>query len=180
MADVASGTVAGSREIMFEQYVQTMYFDRVLDCANHRLFDMSGGRFVLIRKTESTDNKSHTALDLDVLDNFTGKVRSVKSMSVGESFKAALSLALGLSDSIQMTAGGSRVDALFINEGFSSLDSDSPEQALHVLDSLTREDVMVGVISHVDLLGEKIDGKISVTRTKEGSRVDVITDQSYP
>ena len=111
-----------------------------------------------------------------MLDNFTGKVRTVKSLSGGESFKAALSLALGLSDSIQMMAGGSRVDALFIDEGFGSLDSDSLEQALDVLDSLTAGDVMIGVISHVDLLRERIDRRMTVTREKEGSRVEVSVD----
>ncbi len=136
-----------------------MYFDRTLNCANRKLFDMSSGRFVLIKKAESTDNKSQTVLDLDVLDNFTGSVRLVKSLSGDELFKAVLSLTLVLSNSIQMIAGGSHVDALFIDEGFGFLDSDSLEQALHVLNSLIRGDVMVGVISHVDLLRERIDRK---------------------
>ncbi len=176
MSDVANGRAAGSRKIQFEQYIQTMYFERVLGCANARLSQMSGGRFELRRKETAGDNRSQTALDIDVLDNLTGKVRTVKSLSGGESFKAALSLALGLSDSIQMTAGGSRVDALFIDEGFGSLDSDSLEQALKVLDGLTDGDVMVGVISHVDLLKERILKQISVTRTKEGSVIHQTVD----
>ena len=154
MSDVANGRLSGARKVQFEQYIQTVYFDRVLECANRRLSDMSGGRFELRRRVETGD-----------------KVRTVKSLSGGESFKAALSLALGLSDSIQMMAGGSRVDALFIDEGFGSLDSDSLEQALDVLDSLTAGDVMVGVISHVDLLRERIDRRMTVTREKGGSRV---------
>lgn len=103
-------------------------------------------------------------------------MRTVRSLSGGESFKAALSLALGLSDTIQMVAGGSRVDALFIDEGFGSLDSDSLNQALDVLDGLTAGNVMVGVISHVDLLRERIDRKICVTRRKEGSVVETVVD----
>ena len=176
MSDVANGRLTGARKVQFEQYIQAVYFDRVLQCANRRLSDMSGGRFELRRRAEDDNNRSQTALDIDVLDNFTGKVRSVKSLSGGESFKAALSLALGLSDSIQMMAGGSRVDALFIDEGFGSLDSDSLEQALDVLDSLTAGDVMVGVISHVDLLRERIDRRITVTREKGGSRVEASVD----
>ena len=176
MADVANGRLAGSRKVQFEQFVQARYFDRVLECANRRLADMSGGRFELLRKADDDGKRSQTALDIDVLDNFTGKVRSVQSLSGGESFKAALSLALGLSDSIQMMAGGSRVDALFIDEGFGSLDSESLNQALDVLDNLTAGNVMVGVISHVDLLRERIDRKISVTREKDGSHVEVSVD----
>lgn len=176
MSDVANGRLTGARKVQFEQYIQAVYFNRVLQCANRRLSDMSGGRFELRRRAEDDNNRSQTALDIDVLDNFTGKVRSVKSLSGGESFKAALSLALGLSDSIQMMAGGSRVDALFIDEGFGSLDSDSLEQALDVLDSLTAGDVMVGVISHVDLLRERIDRRITVTREKGGSRVEDSVD----
>ena len=176
MADVANGRLTGSRKVQFEQFVQARYFDRVLECANRRLADMSGGRFELLRKADDDGKRSQTALDIDVLDNFTGKVRSVQSLSGGESFKAALSLALGLSDSIQMMAGGSRVDALFIDEGFGSLDSESLNQALDVLDNLTTGNVMVGVISHVDLLRERIDRKISVTREKDGSHVEVSVD----
>lgn len=176
MADAANGRLTGSVKVQFEQFVQARYFDRVLESANARLSDMSGGRFELCRRTDSTDLRSQTALDIDVLDNFTGKVRTVRSLSGGESFKAALSLALGLSDTIQMVAGGSRVDALFIDEGFGSLDSDSLNQALDVLDGLTAGNVMVGVISHVDLLRERIDRKICVTRRKEGSVVETVVD----
>lgn len=176
MADAANGKLTGHVRIQFEQFVQARYFDRVLESANSRLSDMSGGRFELCRKIDSTDLRSQTALDIDVLDNFTGKVRTVKSLSGGESFKAALSLALGLSDTIQMVAGGCRVDALFIDEGFGSLDSDSLNQALDVLDGLTAGNVMVGVISHVDLLRERIDRKICVTRRKEGSVVETVVD----
>ncbi len=175
MSDVANGKLTGAQKIQFEQYIQRVYFDRVLGFANSRLDVMSGGRFELRRRVEG-DLRSQSALDIDVFDNHTGKPRSVKSLSGGESFKAALSLALGLSDSVQMESGGSRVEALFIDEGFGSLDSDSLQQAIRVLEDLTTGDVMVGVISHVDLLRERIDRKITVTRSKTGSEVSVITD----
>lgn len=175
MSDAASGKLSGTRKIQFEQYIQTAYFDAVLVYANARLEEMTGGRFELVRRTEA-DNRSQSALDIDVIDNFTGKTRSVKSLSGGESFKAALSLALGLSDAVQRSAGGLRVETLFIDEGFGSLDADSLQQAIRVLEGLTRGDVMVGVISHVDLLRERIDRKIVVTRTREGSSVEVVTD----
>ncbi|MDO5853266.1 MAG: AAA family ATPase [Thermoplasmata archaeon] len=176
MSDVANGRLQGAEKIQFEQYIQRVYFERVLGFANRRLGVMSGGRFELQRRAEPGDNRSQSALDIDVFDRHTGKARSVKSLSGGESFKAALSLALGLSDSVQMTSGGSRVEALFIDEGFGSLDSDSLEQAIKVLDGLTEGDVMVGVISHVDLLRERIGRKVVVGRTKEGSTVSVTTD----
>ena len=175
MSDVANGKLAGTRKVQFEQYIQTAYFDRVLVHANRRLAEMSGGRYELVRRRDA-DNRSQSALDLDVVDNHTGKTRSVKSLSGGESFKAALSLALGLSDAVQMSAGGIRVETLFIDEGFGSLDADSLQQAIRVLEGLTAGDVMVGVISHVDLLRERIDRRVEVTRTREGSVVRVVTD----
>ena len=175
MSDVANGKLAGTRKVQFEQYIQTAYFDRVLVHANRRLAEMSGGRYELVRRRDA-DNRSQSALDIDVVDNHTGKTRSVKSLSGGESFKAALSLALGLSDAVQMSAGGIRVETLFIDEGFGSLDADSLQQAIRVLEGLTAGDVMVGVISHVDLLRERIDRKVEVTRTREGSVVRVVTD----
>ena len=175
MSDVANGKLAGTRKVQFEQYIQTAYFDRVLVHANRRLAEMSGGRYELVRRRDA-DNRSQSALDIDVVDNHTGKTRSVKSLSGGESFKAALSLALGLSDAVQMSAGGIRVETLFIDEGFGSLDADSLQQAIRVLEGLTAGDVMVGVISHVDLLRERIDRKVEVTRTREGSTVRVVTD----
>ncbi len=176
MSDVANGQLTGFQKMPFEQFIQSVHFERVLGYANRRLGMMSGGRFELRRKQESDDKRSQTGLDIEVLDNHTGKIRPVKSLSGGESFKAALSLALGLSDSVQMTSGGSRVEALFIDEGFGSLDTDSLQQAIKVLEGLTEGDMMVGVISHVDLLRERIERKITVTRTKAGSVVDLSWD----
>ena len=176
LADAASGKVQGGAKVPFDQYIQTVFFDSILLLANKRLTNMSGGRYELIRKKEG-DRRSQTALDIDVMDNYTGIQRSVKTLSGGESFKAALSLALGLSDMVQYTAGGLRVETLFIDEGFGSLDSESLEQAITVLESLSEGDVMVGVISHVDLFKERLSKKICVTKKKNGgSRVEIITD----
>ena len=177
MSDVANGTLAGAERIQFEQHIQRAYFKSVLGYANRRLGAMTGGRYELQRKESSDDLRSQQALDIDVFDHHTGKARSVKSLSGGESFKAALSLALGLSDSVQMEAGGARVESLFVDEGFGSLDSDSLDQAVKVLEDLTDGDVMVGVISHVDLLRERIDKRVSVEKARDGSsRVTVVTD----
>ncbi len=176
MSDVANGQLHGYQKVQFEQYIQGVHFDRVLGYANRRLSIMSGGRFELQRKKGSDGIRSQSALDLEVVDNHTGKARPVQSLSGGESFKAALSLALGLSDSVQRVSGGSRVEALFIDEGFGSLDSDSLQQAIRVLEDLTQGDMMVGVISHVDQLKERIDRKVTVTRTKTGSTISVTLD----
>jgi len=176
LADAASGKVQGGVKVPFDQYIQTVFFDNILQLANNRLISMSNGRYELKRRTDA-DKRSQSALDIDVMDNYTGIQRSVKTLSGGESFKAALSLALGLSDMVQYTAGGLRVETLFIDEGFGSLDSESLEQAIAVLEGLSEGDVMVGVISHVDLLKERLSKKICVTKKREGgSRVGIITD----
>ena len=176
LSDAASGRVQGGAKVPFDQYIQTVYFDSILGLANRRLKSMSGGRYELVRKTDG-DNRGQHALDIDVMDNYTGIQRSVRTLSGGESFKAALSLALGLSDMVQYTAGGLRVETLFIDDGFGSLDSDSLEQAIAVLESLSEGDVMVGVISHVDLFKERMSKKICVSKKKNGgSFVEIVTD----
>mgnify|MGYP002625344261 CR=1 FL=1 len=172
----ASGKVQGEYKIPFDQHIQAVYFDSILELANRRLKSMSRGRYELVRRTEGS-RKSQTALDINVMDNYTGVERSVKTLSGGESFKAALSLALGLSDMVQYTAGGVRVETLFIDEGFGSLDSDSLEQAIAVLEDLSDGDMMVGVISHVDLFKERLSKRICVTKKPNGgSRVEIVTD----
>ncbi len=176
LSDAASGKVQGGAKVPFDQYIQTVFFDSILVLSNKRLKIMTGGRYELIRRT-SADKRSQSALDVDVIDNYTGIQRSVKTLSGGESFKAALSLALGLSDMVQYNTGGLRVETLFIDEGFDSLDSESLEQAISVLENLSDGDVMVGVISHVDLFKERISKKICVTKKKNGgSRVNIVTD----
>lgn len=127
----------GKEKIAFEQFVQGVYFRRILQAANLRLQDMTEGRYLLLHAEKAMNKRSQAGLELEVLDHYTGKSRSVRSLSGGEAFKASLSLALGLSDVIQAHAGGVRVDAMFIDEGFGSLDEQSREQAVQVLQRLS-------------------------------------------
>lgn len=167
----ASGTLSGKRRIEFEQYVQATYFDMILIEANKRLVKMTSNRFELVRKIQSNKLSEKIGLDLEVIDNYTGKRRDVKSLSGGESFKAALALSLGVSDVIQSYSGGVVVDTLFIDEGFGSLDTESREQAINTLNMLTDNDKLIGIISHVTELKERIDKKIIVEKTANGSKV---------
>lgn len=172
LSDTANGTIRGKDKVMLETYVQTAYFDRVLQRANTRLMVMSGGQYELKRSTG--DKKSQSGLDLDVIDHYNGTQRSVRTLSGGESFKASLSLALGLSDVIQSSAGGIQLDAMFVDEGFGSLDEDSLEQALRALSGLSDGNRLVGIISHVAELKEKIDRQIVVTKDRSGGSRAVI------
>ena len=174
LAKTANGELAGKSKIAFEQYVQAFYFDKVIQEANKRFYRMSNNQYSLMRKDDPTNLRSSTGLELEVMDYYTGKARSIKSLSGGESFKAALSLALGLSDVIQSFAGGIEVDAMFIDEGFGSLDSDSLEQAIEILNSLTSGNRVVGIISHVSELKDRIDKKIIINKSMEGSRLEVV------
>ena len=167
----ASGNLSGKRRIEFEQYVQAAYFDMILIEANKRLVKMTSSRFELVRKENSSKLSDKIGLDLEVIDNYTGKRRDVKSLSGGESFKAALSLSLGVSDVIQSYSGGVVVDTLFIDEGFGSLDVESREQAINTLNMLTDNNKLIGIISHVTELKERIDKKIVIEKTAEGSKI---------
>jgi len=171
LSNVANGELAGKDRLPFEQYVQAFYFEQVIYEANLRLKKMSGGRYALKRRTEAENRRSVTGLDLEIMDYFTGKARSVKSLSGGESFKAALSLALGLSDVIQSHAGGVVVETMFVDEGFGSLDKDSLEQAVAILKELAEGNRIVGIISHVEELKECIDKKILLTKSTQGSSI---------
>lgn len=171
LSNVANGELSGKDRLPFEQYVQAFYFEQVIYEANLRLKKMSGGRYLLQRRTEAENRRSVTGLDLEIMDFFTGKARSVKSLSGGESFKAALSLALGLSDAIQGRTGGVVVETMFVDEGFGSLDKDSLEQAVGILKELAEDNRIVGIISHVEELKECIDKKILLTKTTQGSRI---------
>lgn len=173
LSRTANGELAGKQKLTFEQFVQAYYFNQILDAANKRLASMSENRYMLIRREEPDNLRSQTGLDLDVLDNYTGKIRTVKSLSGGESFIASLSLALGLSDAIQSHAGGIEVEMMFIDEGFGSLDPQSLEMAVRALTSLVSGNCLIGVISHVAELKERIDRQIVVTKGINGSTVAV-------
>ena len=162
-------------KITLEQYIQATGFDGIIRAANRRLLPMSDGQFELYRQEDSLGKKSNTFLDLEVLDNYTGHRRPVGSMSGGESFKASLSLALGLSDTVSSNLGGVQMDALFIDEGFGSLDRKSIESAMDILLSLSNSHKLVGIISHREELKESIPQQIKVTKTREGSSVEVDT-----
>ncbi|HIT91112.1 MAG TPA: SMC family ATPase, partial [Candidatus Merdenecus merdavium] len=159
-------------KITFERYVQSAYFSMIVAEANKRLEVMSDGRFELLIRQETHNRLNQVGLDLDVYDYNTGKSRTVQSLSGGESFQAALSLALGLSDVIQSLAGGIQIDTMFIDEGFGALDAESLEQAITILQTLTKGNRLVGIISHVSELRERIDSQIVVKKGIEGSYID--------
>lgn len=167
----AGGKLSGGLgKQQFEQYVLAAYFADAVEAANQRLFAMTGGRYQL-ECHQMTAAETKDTLDLDVLDNYTGKVRSVGSLSGGETFQAALALALGLSDVIQNYAGGVELDVLFVDEGFGTLDAESLEQAVTTLHSLVQGQRMVGIISHVPELKGRIENQLVVTKTPGGSTV---------
>ncbi len=174
ISDTANGELKGKAKLPFEQYVQRVYFDMVLEEANKRLQRMTENRYYLTRKEEAENNKSISGLEIDAMDNWTGKKRGVKSLSGGESFKASLSLALGLSDVVQNFSGGVKLETMFVDEGFGSLDNESLEKAMEILLALTEGNRLVGIISHVDELKEKIDKKLLIKRDKQGSNVEII------
>lgn len=167
LSDTANGTIKGKEKIMLETYIQTTYFDRIVARANVRLMKMTGGQYDLKRRKTADTMRGQTGLELDVIDHYNGTERSVKTLSGGESFKASLALALGLSDEIQMSTG-IRLDTLFVDEGFGSLDPESLNQAYNTLAGLTEGNRLVGIISHVAELKERIDKQIVVTKEKSG------------
>ena len=160
-----------SDRLKLEQYVLSTYFDDILQSANIRFKQMSNERYELRRVERVADARVKNSLDIEVLDRYTGRRRSVKTLSGGEAFKAALSLALGLSDMIQNFAGGIEVDVLFVDEGFGSLDGESLNQAINCLLELTNQQRMIGIISHVPELKERIERQIEIVKGKEGSRI---------
>lgn len=176
LSDTANGALNGKEKIMLETYIQTTYFDRIIARANVRFMVMSGGQYELKRKLEADNYRSQSGLELDVVDHYNGTERSVKTLSGGESFKASLSLALGLSDEIQESAGGIQLDTMFVDEGFGSLDEESLQQAMKALSSLAEGNRLVGIISHVNELKERIDKQIVVKKEKSGgSKVTIIS-----
>lgn len=174
LSDTANGSISGKEKITLEAYIQMTYFERIIARANTRFMMMTGGQFELVRRTQAENKQTQSGLDLDVIDHYIGAVRSVKTLSGGESFKASLSLALGLSDEIQSSAGGVKLETMFVDEGFGSLDSDSLEQAMNALNSLADSNRLIGIISHVDALKSRIDNQIVITKAPDGtSRAEI-------
>lgn len=171
--DTANGSLTNKQKITFENYVQAYFMQTVLIEANKRLAKMTDSRYELKRKETEVKLNAKTGLDFSIFDAYTGKERDVASLSGGEKFKASLALALGLSDAISNNRGGIKVDSLFIDEGFGSLDSESLNQALNILSDLSGNDKLVGVISHVSELMSRIDNKILVDKTNTGSIVTI-------
>jgi exonuclease SbcC len=168
LSDTANG------RLDFETYTQTAYFERVLRAANLRLKVMSQNRYVLLRRQEGGDGRKRTGLEIEVADSYTGRSRSANSLSGGESFMASLSLALGLSDVVQQTAGGIHLDAMFIDEGFGSLDAEVLELSVRTLSDMAGGSRIVGIISHVLELRERIDKQVRVDKTPGGSKIRLV------
>lgn len=171
LSKTANGRLSGSAKIDFETYIQRQYFKQIIHEANKRLLTMSNHQFILKLKEEAnTGRKTNEGLDLSVYSLVTDSERDVKTLSGGESFLAALAMALGLSDIVERSAGAIHPDMMFIDEGFGSLDAQSRQQAIEVLGELAGDSRMVGIISHVTELKEQIDRKLVVSRTDKGSR----------
>ena len=177
LSDTANGMLNGKKKIELETYIQMTYFDRIIRRANLRFMTMSSGQYELKRREQEDNKREKVGLELNVIDHYNGSERSVKTLSGGESFQASLSLALGLSDEIQSRTGGVRLDAMFVDEGFGSLDEDALNHAVRALNDLAEGKRMVGIISHVADLKDRIEKKIIVTkkcgREGIGSKVDV-------
>jgi exonuclease SbcC len=168
LSDTANG------KLDFETYAQTAYFERVLRAANLRLKAMSRNRYVFLRKEDGGDGRKRMGLEIEVADSYTGKSRSANSLSGGESFMASLSLALGLSDVVQQSAGGIRLDAMFIDEGFGSLDVEVLELSIRTLSDMADGNRIIGIISHVVELRERIDKQVRVEKTHGGSKIRLV------
>lgn len=173
LSDTANGNLSGKEKVMLETYIQTTYFDRILERANLRLRKMSGGQYDLRRRQSAANRVSQSGLELDIIDHVNATERSVNTLSGGEAFLASLALALGLSDEVQMSTG-IRLDTLFVDEGFGSLDSEALQKAYSTLAGLTEGNRLVGIISHVTELKERIDRQIVVTKNRAGGSEAVI------
>ncbi|WML31631.1 SbcC/MukB-like Walker B domain-containing protein [Neobacillus sp. OS1-32] len=160
--------------ITFERYVLAAFLDDILREANVRLRKMTSGRFQLLRKTDRAKGNAQSGLDLLVFDQYTGQERHVKTLSGGESFKASLSLALGLADVVQNYAGGVSLETMFIDEGFGTLDPESLDQAIEALLDIQNGGRLVGIISHVPELKERIDARLEVIAGQTGSRTEFV------
>lgn len=177
LSETANGDISGKEKITLETFVQMTYFDSIIRKANIRLLTMSDGQYELVRRSDAETLKKNEGLALDVIDHFNGSSRSVSTLSGGESFMASLCLALGLSDEIQSSNGGIKLDTMFVDEGFGSLDGEALDRALSALTSLSQGNRLVGIISHVDALCDRIDNKIVITKDRTiGSNAQIICD----
>ena len=173
LSATANGGLSGTSKVMLETYVQASYFDRIVSRANVRFRILSNGQYELVRRMEATNNRSQSGLDLNVLDHASGRQREVKTLSGGESFLASLSLALGLADEVQSSAGGIQLDTMFVDEGFGSLDDESLRLAINTLQTLAGENRLVGIISHVSELEGKIEKIVRVK--KDDNKISRVT-----
>ena len=169
LAETLGGTLSGSDRIMLETFVQMQYFDRIVERANTRLLVMTGGRYRMKRRRTPAGRRGQSGLELNVIDYHNGTERDIRTLSGGESFQASLALALGLSDEVQSSAGGIRLDTLFVDEGFGSLDPETLEKAMDALRGLSENRRLVGVISHVEEMKSRIDRQIRVTKKADGT-----------
>ena len=169
LGTLALGSAGDGGKISFDRYVMGAVFRDILEMANRRINIMSGGRYELVHKKDTDRKNAKAGLEIEVLDTATGRVRPSSLLSGGEGFYASLSLALGLSDAVQNHAGGKKLDALFIDEGFGTLSPDVLDKAMEVLNQLSAGNRLVGIISHVDKLDESIPQKIRVTCDERGS-----------
>lgn len=174
LSQIANGTSKETGRMSFERYVLAIYYEEIVSAANIRLQQMTDDRYLLIRTEEVGKGAGAKGLELDVFDHYTGQKRSVKTLSGGESFKASLALALGLSGVMQQQSGGTQIDTLFIDEGFGTLDSESLDNAIHTLMEINACGRMIGVISHVEELKTRIPAHIKVTHSPEGSQAKII------
>ena len=177
LSETANGDISGKEKITLETFVQMTYFDSIIRKANIRLLTMSDGQYELVRRSDAETLKKNEGLALDVIDHFNASSRSVSTLSGGESFMASLCLALGLSDEIQSSNGGIKLDTMFVDEGFGSLDGEALDRAISALTSLSQGNRLVGIISHVDVLRDRIDNKIVITKDRTtGSNAQIICD----
>lgn len=176
LADTVGGTRSGAEKIMLETYVQMRFFDRIIERANTRLMVMTAGRYRMVRRKEAASNKGQSGLDLNIMDYHNGTERDIRTLSGGESFDASLALALGLSDEVQSSAGGIKLDTMFVDEGFGSLDPEALDRAVSALSSLGEGHRLVGIISHVEEMKNRIDRQIRVFKNDDGtSRVEIVS-----
>lgn len=174
LADTANGTIKQKEKITLETYVQMTYFDSIISRANVHLMKMSSGQYELVCRDTSDKIQGKVGLDLDVIDHYNGSIRNVQTLSGGESFIASLSLALGLSEEIQASAGGTKLDTMFVDEGFGSLDEDTLQYVMRALYSLSEDNRLIGIIYHVAELRERIEKQIVNKEPLGGSSINIV------